>query len=116
LTPSFGTLTRMTDKASHISQPGWTGNLGALRIVKAAQRTSSSIDSIDRRSAVNSVCSVSSSCWSLALRVLAPVSVTLRDIETGGVNLAQCQNPWALRRFIANAKVRNTPLRRWYLQ
>jgi hypothetical protein len=98
-------LLGMWPELNSISRPGWTGKLGALRIVKAAQRTSSSVDPKDRHSAVPCTRGVGSSDWSLKLRVLPPVSVTLRDIETGGANLAQSQNLRALQRSSIDAKV-----------
>jgi len=88
-------LAAMARTAYPMSQPGRTGNLGALRIVKAAQRTSSSVDPTGRRSAVVSLRSISSSVWGFTLRLPPPVSMGLRTIETGGAKLAQRQNPRA---------------------
>lgn len=97
--------------ANQISQPGWTGNLGALRIVKAVQRAPSSVDPIGRRSSAESSRDASFSSWSSRLRFSSPVSVGLRTIETGAAILAQCQSPWTSRRFSVDAKVQNAPLR-----
>jgi hypothetical protein len=97
-------LPRMAKDATRISQPGGTGNVGALRIVKAAQRTLSSVDPIGRRSAVASSRNPSSLCGSSTSRASPPVSVGLRTIETGGANLAQCQTPRALQRFNSRCK------------
>jgi hypothetical protein len=78
-----------------MSQPGRTGNVGVLRIVNAAQRTSVSADPIGHRSVVVNLRSVGSSDWSSMLRLPPPVSMGLRAIETGGANLVQRQSPWA---------------------
>ena len=92
-------------QATQMSQPGGTGKLGCLRIVKAAQRTLSSVDPIGCRSAVASSRKASSAPRSSMLREMSPVSVGLRTIETGGAKLAQRQSPRALQRFNVDAKV-----------
>ena len=76
----------MTSTVTRISRPGWTGNLGALRIVKAVQRTLSSVDPIGHRSMVVTSCNVDSPTGSSMLHIFSPVSVGLRNIETGGEN------------------------------
>ena len=101
-------LLGMTSGLNKISRPGWTGNLGALRIVKAAQRTLSSVDPIDRHSVVVYSRNVDSVVWSLALCVSPPVSVRLRGTETGGVNLAQGQTLRAFAATRVDAKVRKS--------
>ena len=85
----------MVNSTHRMSQPGRTGNLGVLRIVKSAQRTGSSVDPIGRRSVVVILRSVGSSLRSSTLRFPPPVSMALRTIETGGAKLAQRQSPWA---------------------
>jgi hypothetical protein len=70
--------------ANHISRPGWTGNLGVLRIVKAVQRTLSSVDPIGHRSMVVTSCNVDSPTGSSMAHFFSPVSVGLHTIETGG--------------------------------
>ena len=103
-------LAAMVSPTNPMSQPGRTGNVGVLRIVKAAQRTSPSIDPTGHRSVVVSLRSGGCFVWGTALRFRPPVSVGLRTIETGAANLAQCQSPWASRRFSVDAKVQNPPL------
>lgn len=97
---------------NRISQPGWTGKLGAQRIVKAVQRTSSFANPGSRRPAVAVSRKAPSCSWMSLLNAMPPVSVTLRDIETGAAMLAQRQYPRALQRFNVDAKVRKLPLRR----
>lgn len=92
-------LPRMAKDATRISQPGGTGNVGALRIVKAAQWTLSSVDPDGRRSVAASSRNPSSLFRSSTGRTSPPVSMRLCAIETGGANLAQCQ---ALRGFDAH--------------
>jgi len=104
-------LPRMAMQATQMSQPGGTGNLGALRIVKAAQRTSSSVDPIGYRSVPASSRNASSLAGSSMLRTSTPVSVGLRTIETGGENLAQCQAARAIAANELRCKSRENRLR-----
>ena len=98
------TLLGMESPTHRKPQPGWTGTR-ALRIVQATPRTFLSVDPIGRRSAVATLRSAIDPSWRSRLRLLPPVSVTLRDIETGGANLAQSQNLRALQRSSIDAKV-----------
>jgi hypothetical protein len=84
-------------------QPGRTGNR-ALRVVQAAPRTFSSVDPIDRRSAVATSRSATLSLRSSMLRLSPHVSVERSAIETGGAKLVQRQHPRAFRRTIFGAK------------
>ena len=77
-------LDSMSFFPNDISRPGWTGNLGALRIVKAAQGTHLSLDPIGHRSMVVTSCNVDSLCRSSMQHFFSPVSGALRAIETGG--------------------------------
>jgi hypothetical protein len=101
------TLLGMESSTHRKPQPGWTGTR-ALRIVQATSRTFLSVDPIGRRSAVATLRSAIVSSWRSRLRLLPPVSVTLRDIETGGANLAQCLYTWAFQRSNLDAKVPET--------
>ena len=94
--------------ANRISQPGWTGNAGVLRIAKAAQRTAMSDDPNGDRSIAASSRNVSSPFGSSMLRIRPPVSVGLRTIETGGSNLAQRQDPRAFAPRLSRCKSRKT--------
>jgi hypothetical protein len=98
----------MAMEASRISQPGRTGTVGALRIVKAAQRTRSSVDPIGCRSAAASSRNASSLFGSSMSRTSPPVSVGLRTIETGGSSPAQRQVSWAFARVNAPCKSPHT--------
>lgn len=106
-----GILSGMASHAERISQPGRTGNVEVLRIVKAARRTSSSVDPVGYRSMAASSRTVSSPRGSLALRFLRPASVGLRSIETGGSKLAQGQIPCAFPGHDAPCKSRQSCLR-----
>jgi hypothetical protein len=89
-----GTLSRMTVVSNRIPQPGGTGNVGALRILKAVRRASP-VDPIGHRSMAASVRTGDSLTRRSTVRVSPPVSVGLRTIETGVARLAQCQAPCA---------------------
>ena len=75
----------MVTHANRISQPGRTGNR-ALRIVRAAPRTSLSADPIGHRSVAAPSGSVIRSPRSSMLRILPLVSVTRSAIETSGAS------------------------------
>jgi hypothetical protein len=83
---------RMRLNAHRISQPGWTGNVGALRTVKAVQRASP-VGPIGHRSMAALVRTVASLFASSIARASVPVSVGRSTIETGVARLAQCQDP-----------------------
>jgi len=105
-------LPGMAIHANRMSQPGRTGNLKALRIVKAAQRTTSFVDPIGHRSVAATSRNASLLSWSSTLRIVSPVSVEHRSIETGGASLAQRQHPRAFRRTTFGAKaVKSVPAR-----
>ena len=106
----------MVNCANPMSQPGRTGNLGVLRIVKAAQRTNSSVDPIGHRSVIVILRSVGSSFRSSMLRLLPPVSMGPRAIETGGENLAQRQSPRAFEPSNLRCKSPQIRLRRGTIQ
>ena len=97
----------MTAVSNRIPQPGGTGNVGALRTLKAVQRASP-VGSIGHRSMAASVRNVGSLCGSLTVRFSPPVSMGLRTIETGGANLAQRQDLRAFARVSLDAKVHKT--------
>jgi hypothetical protein len=83
---SRGILRPMVNSAKGISQPGWTGKVGALRIAKAAHRTDSSVDPIGHRSMAGCEHNNRLPLGSFALRFLPTVSGELCSIETGVPN------------------------------
>ena len=99
-------LPGMRLNAHRISQPGGTGNVGALRTLKAVQRASP-VGPIGHRSMAASVRNVDSLFGRSTVRVSPPVSMGLRTIEMGGANLAQRQDLRAFARLTLGAKVLN---------
>jgi hypothetical protein len=108
-----GILSLMTAIANRISQPGGTGNVGVLRILKAVRRASP-VGPIGHRSMVASVRNVDSLFGRSTACVSPPVSMGLRTIETGGASLAQRQTPRAFARSRPPCKSQQTPLPRRY--
>ncbi len=102
-----GILSRMTVVSNRIPQPGGTGNVGALRTLKAVQRASP-VGPIGHRSMAASVRIVGSLFRRSTVRISPPVSVGLRTIETGGVSLAQRQTPRAFGRSRPPCKSQQT--------
>jgi hypothetical protein len=93
--------------ANRISQPGWTGNVGALGTLKTVQRASP-VGPIGHYSMAASVRIVDSLVRRSTVRISPPVSVGLRTIETGGANLVQRQSLRAFARVSLDAKVHKT--------
>ena len=108
-------LAAMVSPTNPMSQPGRTGNVGVLRIVNAAQRTSVSVDPTGHRSVVVNLRSACSSVRSSTLRLPPPVSVGLRTIETGVPNWRNARPGVLLRRISSMQKPTKLPLRRRHL-